>query len=474
MRYLLFITLCLSITNAYALLNYSRGEWGSGGGNAIVCFNPGSIDSGDSTINIISEIRKNNNQIKNEYLKYISSIEMFDLYDAKKSRGLNQGQTKIIEILSTESEFDYIDKIGKLYKQDLPYIEKLIAKTKLILDEGSFYLAPNPIKHQDDIGTVTLPGKDCTIITMAAQVNYGNYYEVHIDERLYNHPTHSKLSKAVLILHELLYSYDRKENKAKDSGATRSLVKILISKSKYNTEQFIVENIDKLGFNSAEWIIDAPGGEEFRVYYHSITAKEMEDKMIYFFQTALLEEYRERYRKRLEGNESFVLENAQRDCKKFNLSSECREIIKRDYPYQFRKISTFNSLCDELIRAIPEDNKKHKFWKAIKSKYKLEYKYIQDEVVDGETINLLINRSDLKLSNKERLKYERNFKNLATEFFEEARLDGYGVENIVNYKWTGDFLMSKIFYSLFNTHTVYGYRMPIEYEKINLDNIILN
>ena len=76
-----------------------------------------------------------------------------------------------------------------------------------------------------------MPGKNCIISTMAAQVNYQNYYQVHIDERLYLHPTHSRQSQASLILHELIYGFLRKHYKHEDSGVTRNLVRYYISHS---------------------------------------------------------------------------------------------------------------------------------------------------------------------------------------------------------------------------------------------------
>ena len=73
-RFLISLFLLVSV-NASAGINYSRGEWGSGGGNAIVCFKQVAIGTGETSINIISEIKKNNNTIADDYLPYIESIE---------------------------------------------------------------------------------------------------------------------------------------------------------------------------------------------------------------------------------------------------------------------------------------------------------------------------------------------------------------------------------------------------------------
>ena len=242
---IIIIGLVLS-SMAFAMLDRSTGDWGTGGGNAIICFDRISTTDGEETINILDKIKENKNIIPDKFLSYIKSIEMYDLYEAKKRRGLNSKQPEIIKIKDGERIYSYIERLTERF-QNLNYeVVNIVYKAKSIITDDDITFNSAGVLYQNDLGSVTLPNSNCIISTMAAQVNYNDHYQVHIDERLYNHAHHSKQSKATLILHELIYAYGRKNYHHKDSGSTRELVRMLISFSKAINEG----SVSKLLINS--------------------------------------------------------------------------------------------------------------------------------------------------------------------------------------------------------------------------------
>lgn len=244
MKFLFLALTILTITNTFAKsrLNRSFGEWGSGGGNSVVCF----FDTLD-TPNILKTITENDNTIPDEYLSYIESIEMYDLYEAKKKRGLSAAKPEIIEIGENEKIYNYIDRLGKRYKGRVELMSRLLDYGKELIPDSQFVFHEFAVEYQNDLGSVTLPNNNCIISTMAAQVNESDYFMVHIDERLYNHPMHSYQSRATLILHELVYGVFRKMFEHKTSGKTRNVVRYLLSYHKSITEGKIANSLYSMG-----------------------------------------------------------------------------------------------------------------------------------------------------------------------------------------------------------------------------------
>ncbi len=239
---LLLVTL-LASSMAFAMLDRSTGDWGSGGGNAIVCFDKVNITNGETSVNIIDEIKKNKNLIPDKYLSHIESIEMYDLYEAKKRRGIGSKPAVIFEIQKEEKIYEYIDRVSLRFRSINTRVVELVQLGKALIPDTRLVFNNSALKYQDDLGSVSLPSMKCLVSTMAAQVNYGEFFEAHIDERLFNHPKHSRQSQATLILHELIYASARKLHKHTDSGSTRNLVRLIISSHKSITEKSVAENL---------------------------------------------------------------------------------------------------------------------------------------------------------------------------------------------------------------------------------------
>lgn len=248
MKSVLLILFFFLTLNAHSKLDRAFGEWGSGGGNALVCFEPVVVADGNRSVNIIEEIKANKNTIPDKYLQHIESIELFDLYEAKKRRGLDSAKPEILAIKEDEKFYDYFERLGSRFEDTVYFMKGMVDQGKELLPDSRIIFHDFAVEYQNDLGSVTLPGSNCLIITMAAQVNYNDFYEVHVDERLFNHPKHTKQSRATLILHELIYAVGRKHFDQTDSGGTRNIVRQYISYHPSITEGTVAKSLFDLGF----------------------------------------------------------------------------------------------------------------------------------------------------------------------------------------------------------------------------------
>ena len=164
MKSLLIGLIATSFTvSSNAAINYALGEMGSGGGNAIVCFEEGSIATGEDSTHIISEIKKNKNQIPTKYLKWIKTIEMYDLYDAKKRRGIDSKSPEIINIEPSEKIYSYLDRLSHRFDKSVGPLKSFVKYGKELLPEDNIVWEDTAVKYQNDLGTVSLPGPNCII-----------------------------------------------------------------------------------------------------------------------------------------------------------------------------------------------------------------------------------------------------------------------------------------------------------------------
>lgn len=244
--------LSFSVMSMAAILDMARGEWGSGGGNGIVCFQ--AVQNNESVDSIVNEIKNNDNLIPDKYIKNIKSIELFDLYEAKKKRGFNSSQPIIHEIKESENFEEYLIRMSNRFSNYNDYLPALVQDAFQILPQSSFVFHNGPIKFQDDIGEVILPSSHCLFSTIAAQVNYNGFFQVHIDERLFNHPNHSRQSQVSLYIHELVYAFGRKNFNHEGASQTRELVRILIAQHESINERSVAKALWALRFvNGSVW-----------------------------------------------------------------------------------------------------------------------------------------------------------------------------------------------------------------------------
>ncbi len=223
-----------------------RGGWSSGGGNAVVCFM-------DHLIEQSSELReflkKKHAPIPDKFINSISSIEMFDLYSAKLPRGIEGESPEIMNIKKDERITDYVFRVAKRFDNNVFTIVEMIYYGTELIEYPNIRFHNTAIIQKEDANSIgILDESRCMFTTMAIQRSQNEYSELHIDARLFNYISHSRQSKATLLIHEYIYAYARTKMSAQDSYSTRIVVENAISKYRYQNANKFAEYLLELGF----------------------------------------------------------------------------------------------------------------------------------------------------------------------------------------------------------------------------------
>jgi hypothetical protein len=86
---------------------------------------------------------------------------------------------------------------------------------------------------------------------MAIQQNTGDFWLLHIDNRLFSHPKHSELSRAVLLLHEITYAVARDRGQT-ESASTRIVIGEMISNAPQTKLSTLITHWINLGLLDQE------------------------------------------------------------------------------------------------------------------------------------------------------------------------------------------------------------------------------
>jgi len=234
MRFFSDFVLAVALVQAalFTAVSYA-GETGTHGGNAIVCFDDPQI------VKDLKQSKKNGDGwLKDEYVKvdpktgksHVTSVEILDLLQAKLPQDVENPQpTEVVEMKQGESLRSYVDRIENRFASVLPFIKDVIEKSRATFTEVK--PAPNGLTPIDDVGKEEFFDTDlCVRVTIIGQYQNKQKRYLRYDPRLFNHPMHSALSKAVSLLHEYIYRFTASTG-AKNAKSARSLVGVLIRKN---------------------------------------------------------------------------------------------------------------------------------------------------------------------------------------------------------------------------------------------------
>ena len=208
----------------------------SAGGNGVVCFNNTAIP-----LRIRNPQDANTGLILDEEIQNVTSVTGLDLYEAQKSSGLNGGVTTVVPIGASDSAIDYVLKIGRRFTGITTlFNEKKFQKQLKMFDAPNFYREPQGLEKIDDVGfTGEIDRQHCVIATIIAQDGKpDDNLEIHVDTRLWDNSKHSKQSQGSLLLHEMMYAWQRSDG-ATDSENTRKLVRLLIMNHGLSVHNFL-------------------------------------------------------------------------------------------------------------------------------------------------------------------------------------------------------------------------------------------
>jgi len=218
------------------------GTEGGGGGNAVVCFQKGNSE-------LVEKIKEREGKIPDEVLAKIESIETLDLYQARQPRGLPSVTPSLVPLLPNETENQYINRILARFDRTVPTISDLIRVSRKELSTDKIIMSPAPLKtvfDADELQSFEDSG-DCVLATIAVQYSEGDLTYLHIDERLFNHPKNSQLSRNALLLHEYVYLPARKRGQ-KTSRPTRDLVGVMLTETPVLSVGEVLRIATRLGF----------------------------------------------------------------------------------------------------------------------------------------------------------------------------------------------------------------------------------
>lgn len=189
-----------------------------GGGNAVVCFK-----SPSSSADILNPANPLRGYILDKHLPDIKSVTAYDL----------AGMTApVFPSIPGESHSQYIERVALRFEKllpDLSYFLRNVAEG--IADENITPKSSPLYRMYDENDAGPMNPESCVISTMAVQADVGAETQLTIDDRLFEHATHSELSKHVLFLHEYIYRFLRRRFDDKDSQRTRAIVQIVLEKN---------------------------------------------------------------------------------------------------------------------------------------------------------------------------------------------------------------------------------------------------
>lgn len=231
-KVILGLAMMFSVAAAQALPR-SIGTEGGGGENAVVCFKDGSVPTliRDSSSPRFGQI------LDSEIQNQLTSVESYDLYEARIPRGLGARVPSIVALRQGESAREYAERIARRFDAYIPVVGKIIRSGTSMLPDARILMRPsglNRIHDENDVGYIE--ASRCVVATMAAQYKAGENTQLQLDARLFSHALHSPLSQAVLFLHEAIYYSARTYAQHEDSRATRTLVSALINEDTTSAE----------------------------------------------------------------------------------------------------------------------------------------------------------------------------------------------------------------------------------------------
>lgn len=233
------------------------GSWSSGGGSAVACF----MDRAVAT-----QVQAQRGMVTNDQLAFIDSIEVLDLFEWKRPRGIDG--RKNLALAEPRPGEDYISFASRI--ADRAYATLAIHSSDRQSSLGNvMWSMSNDLKRDDsygrdsdrfiwtgtslvnlqDEGTPMRFGGNCALVPMAVQ--QGEKYElrIFIDDRLFFHPKHSVQSQAALFVHEFVYSFAR-ELGHPNSSATRRAVGLLMQNDPSTRVQDVLARVENIGFIS--------------------------------------------------------------------------------------------------------------------------------------------------------------------------------------------------------------------------------
>jgi hypothetical protein len=193
----------------------------SGGGNVEICFDPADV--------ALARRLREDPHLYNEYLPKIRSIRALDRVEAEA----RYGKDGIARMERGETADAYFERMASRFDSTVPAISETLRAADRELQT---HLAEDPagVEPTRDVHLVAMLEDHCAPATFAVQVDFGDYAELHVDQRLLRGlrglppGVFSDWDKAVILrLHEPAYLRHRRNfnddaRKAMEATGARS------------------------------------------------------------------------------------------------------------------------------------------------------------------------------------------------------------------------------------------------------------
>lgn len=200
---------------ALALVSSSyAGNESGGGGSGIVCF---------KSSEAANEVRANGGIVPDKLINQIGALQSLDLQLAFMRKNFDGTSREVFLAKKGQSFNDYFNELLLRLDQSYPELSNAM-KPEMGFMQRNIFFRVNPLDRVIDENDVGTEDSDfCTLTNFAVQYRGLRGAVIHLDDRLYSHPKHSTSSKAILLLHEYIYSVLRKSG-ATDSREVRSII----------------------------------------------------------------------------------------------------------------------------------------------------------------------------------------------------------------------------------------------------------
>ncbi|HTL12956.1 MAG TPA: hypothetical protein VL588_10735 [Bdellovibrionota bacterium] len=204
----------------------------SGGGNGVVCVeHPSTLDPYRDSSGRVPPDRVED--FLSHHLDEVKSVEMVDLLEARLPRGWQSaGPEPLISPSGDETVDAFLGRIIDRLSYQVPPLARTVRWGQEQLAKGAIKKSTRAmpqIRDHNPLGSID--HEHCFTATLASQRLTSHGLEITVDSRLYDHPSHSLQSRAVLLLHEFLYAAAR-DHGQHTSRRTRALIGLILSDNK--------------------------------------------------------------------------------------------------------------------------------------------------------------------------------------------------------------------------------------------------
>ncbi len=219
------------LASTFAMAGQERG-----GATVVVCFDKPDrmkwINGSDCKVdeNGIRVCRLSDKFFDPKHPEYIQILELVDLYEAKMKRTTKAITPRIIESTENEELEAYVSRLVLRMDKYISPLSTVLTMGMSLVNKYKMYTAPISLPQVIDLGVAPpINESKCVFSNLIVQYDIGRNIQVHVNERLMDHPAHKPTSKKLAWVHEYIYSFLRTYRGNKTSVGARAALKFMVT-----------------------------------------------------------------------------------------------------------------------------------------------------------------------------------------------------------------------------------------------------